>query len=87
MRTEKQKKWPKSGSSHGINSVCEVLIKYLHSRPVVAAKLPNAGASQWLVGLLCIQQEMKTVSFKQVMCHRDHSLTMMFVASRGGQRW
>jgi hypothetical protein len=54
---------------HGVGAICEILIKYLHSRPVVAAKYTNAGASQHLGGLLCIRQEMKMVNHKQVMCY------------------
>jgi hypothetical protein len=54
---------------HGIGSICEVLLKYLHSRPIVAAKYPNATARQCLGGLLCIRQEMKSVNHKQVMCY------------------
>ena len=66
---------------HGVGSICEVLIKYLHSRPVVVAKYPNAAASQRLGGLLCIRQETKSVNHKQVMCYvfrhdqfEDHEL-------------
>lgn len=53
---------------HGVGAVCEVLLKYLHSRPIVAAKYPNATARQRLGGLLCIRKEMKKVNHKQVMC-------------------
>ena len=54
---------------HGVGSVCEVLLKYLHSRPIVAAKYPNATARQRLGGLLCIRKEMKKVNHKQIMCY------------------
>jgi len=53
---------------HGVGSVCEVLVKYLHSRPIVMAKYPNAVANQRLGGLLCIREESKMVNHKQVMC-------------------
>ena len=53
---------------HGAGAVCEVLLRYLHSRPVVSAKYPNASFNQRLGGLLCIREEIKTVNNKQVMC-------------------
>jgi len=53
---------------HGVGAVCEVLLKNLHSRPVVTAKFPNALASERLDGLLCIREESKMVNHKQVMC-------------------
>ena len=59
---------PRKKLRHGVGSVCEVLLRNLHSRPVVAAKFPNALASQRLDGLVCIREEMKTVNHKQVMC-------------------
>jgi hypothetical protein len=48
--------------------LCEVLLKNLHSRPIVADKFPNALTSDHLDGLLCIREEVKTVNSKQVMC-------------------
>ena len=53
---------------HGAGAICEVLLRYLHSRPVVSTKYPNASFNQCLGGLLCIREEMKTVNNKQVMC-------------------
>ena len=47
---------------------CEVLLRYLHSRPVISAKYPNASFNQHLGGLLCIWEEMKIVNNKQIMC-------------------
>jgi hypothetical protein len=65
---KKPKNMARQKRRRGVGSVCEVLIKYLHSRPVVFAKYQNAVATQRLGGLLCIRQEMKMVNHKQVMC-------------------
>jgi hypothetical protein len=67
--TKKGKIMARKKLHHGVGSICEVLLKYLHSRPIVAAKYPNATARQRLGGLLCIRQEMKSVNHKQVMCY------------------
>jgi hypothetical protein len=47
---------------HGVGSVCDALIKYLHSRPVVTAKYPNTVARQRLGGLLCVPQATKSMN-------------------------
>jgi hypothetical protein len=62
------KNMPRRKPRHGVGAVCEVLLKNLHSRPVVTAKFPNALASERLDGLLCIREESKMVNHKQVMC-------------------
>jgi hypothetical protein len=46
-----------------------VLLKYLHSRPIVDARYPNATADQRLGGLLCIRKQVKTVKRKDVACY------------------
>jgi hypothetical protein len=63
-----KKNMPREKKHHGVGAVCSVLVRNLHSKPVVAAKFPNAVASQRLEGLLCIRQETKLVNHKQVMC-------------------
>ena len=65
---KKGKIMPHQKLRHGAGAICEVLLRYLHSRPVVSAKYPNASFNQHMGGLLCIQEEMKTINKKQVMC-------------------
>jgi hypothetical protein len=49
-----KKNMPRRKLRHGVGAVFEVLLKNLHSRPIVANKFPNALTSDCLDGLLCI---------------------------------
>jgi hypothetical protein len=53
---------------HGVGAKISVLKKFLHPRPLVAAKYPNAGKMDTLHDLLALGQEEKTVSKKPKLC-------------------
>lgn len=53
---------------HGVGAKISVYKKFLHPRPLVMAKYPNASKTDVLHGLLAVRQEDKTVSKKQQAC-------------------
>jgi hypothetical protein len=53
---------------HGVGAKISVLKKFLHPRPLVAEKYPNAGKTDMLHDLVAVGQEEKTVSKKPQLC-------------------
>ena len=58
----------KKKKQNGVGAVCQALKKFLHPRPIICAKYPNATASDRLEGLLVIRKELKKVNRVDRMC-------------------
>jgi len=71
---------------NGIGANCSVLKRFLHSRPIVDAKYPNATQSERLEPLLAIRREKKTVNHKEQWCiifrHDDFENIELYAAER-----
>ena len=58
----------KKKKQNGIGAVCQALMKFMHPRPIICAKYPNATATDRLEGLLVIRKELKKVNRVDRMC-------------------
>ena len=76
----------KKKKSIGIGAVCEVLKRFLHPRPVLSQKYPNAAQQDRLQDLLVIKKEVRKVNKVDRVCivfrHNDFEGQELYCAER-----